>query len=137
MEISYRKRIKEAQQKKRTELSRKYQKLNHPRKGQCNFVFPIKSIEHIGAMKSYLFKKSARDYLLFILGINNGLRTGDLLKLKVKDLKDLKAGDSIKIKEGKTKQSYSPKASKIAKTVSLKDIRDFAFSKIKKKKSNG
>ena len=46
-------------------------------------------------------------------------------------------GIAKSIKEGKTKSSYSPKASKIAKTVSLKDIRDFAFSKIKKKKNNG
>lgn len=104
MEKSYRNKIKETQRKKRRELSQKHQKLNHPEEGRCCFVHPIKSTDHIKAMKEYLYKKSARDYLLFILGINNGLRTGDLLKLKVKDLKDLKAGDSIKIKEGKTKK---------------------------------
>jgi len=36
------------------------------------------------------------------MGVNNGLRTGDLLKLKVRDVKGLKEGDSINIKEGKT-----------------------------------
>ena len=36
------------------------------------------------------------------MGINNGLRTGDLLKLKVMHVKDIQPGDSINIKEGKT-----------------------------------
>ena len=45
-----------------------------------------------------------RDLLLFTLGINNGIRTGDLLKLKVSDLKDLKPGDTTQIKESKTKK---------------------------------
>jgi integrase len=36
------------------------------------------------------------------MGINNGLRTGDLLKLKVMDVRGLKEGDKITIKEGKT-----------------------------------
>jgi integrase len=38
------------------------------------------------------------------MGINNGIRTGDLLKLKVKDVRHLKTGDYISIKEGKTKK---------------------------------
>jgi integrase len=36
------------------------------------------------------------------MGINNGLRTGDLLKLKVKDVSGLKPGESILINESKT-----------------------------------
>jgi integrase len=32
----------------------------------------------------------------------NGLRTGDLLKLKVSDVKGMKVGDTLVIKEGKT-----------------------------------
>ena len=43
-----------------------------------------------------------RNYLLFVLGINNGLRVGDILKLKVKDVKKLKPGQSIIIRESKT-----------------------------------
>ena len=42
------------------------------------------------------------DLLLFTMGINNGLRIGDLLKLRVKDVKDLKEGDTLTIKESKT-----------------------------------
>jgi integrase len=36
------------------------------------------------------------------MGTNNGLRTGDLLKLKVGDVKGMKVGDTLIIKEGKT-----------------------------------
>jgi len=38
------------------------------------------------------------------MGINNGLRTGDLLKLKVAQIKNLKIGDTLKIRESKTKK---------------------------------
>ena len=36
------------------------------------------------------------------IGVNNGLRTGDLLKFKVKDVKYLKTGDTLEIIESKT-----------------------------------
>ena len=36
------------------------------------------------------------------MGINNGLRVGDLIKLKVKDVRYMKAGETLTIKEGKT-----------------------------------
>jgi integrase len=36
------------------------------------------------------------------MGINNGLRAGDLVKLKVKDVQHLKVGDILTIKENKT-----------------------------------
>ena len=36
------------------------------------------------------------------MGINNGLRVGDLLKLKVSDVDRLKPGQTITIQEGKT-----------------------------------
>jgi integrase len=36
------------------------------------------------------------------MGINNGLRCGDLLKLTVSDVKDLKPGETLTIREQKT-----------------------------------
>jgi integrase len=36
------------------------------------------------------------------MGVNNGLRTGDLLELKIKDVRKMKPGDSISIREQKT-----------------------------------
>lgn len=49
-------------------------------------VYSIKELKDINKIKSYLKKKSDRDYTLFVLGINIGLRASDLLSLKVKDI---------------------------------------------------
>lgn len=76
-------------------------KSNHPPKGSKITVEPIRNPGHITSIK-HLLTSRPRDLLLFTLGINNGIRTGDLLKLKVKDLAGKKAGDSISIKESKT-----------------------------------
>ena len=81
----------------------KKKKRNQPEKGSRITVEPIRRIEDIRAI-SKLLTDSPRDHLLFVMGVNNGIRTGDLLKLKVKDVRNLKAGDSITIKEGKTKK---------------------------------
>jgi integrase len=76
---------------------------NHPKLGSKILVHPIQNPKDILSIKTYLSDKP-RDLLLFTLGINNGIRTGDLLKLKVSDIKDLKPGDSIQIKESKTQK---------------------------------
>ena len=77
---------------------------NHPKPGSKILVHPIQNVKDIQSIKTLLSDRP-RDLLLFTLGINNGIRTGDLLKLKVSDLKDLKPGDSIQIKESKTKKT--------------------------------
>ena len=50
------------------------------------YVEPIKEVEKINAIKRNLKKQSARDYLLFVFGINTGIRVNQLLSLKVKDI---------------------------------------------------
>ena len=52
------------------------------------YVDPIKDIESINAMKEILKKHSQRDLLLFVFGINTGLRVSELLSLKVEDVSD-------------------------------------------------
>ena len=74
---------------------------NHPKKGARTAVDPIRSRKDINSISKLLSDKP-RDLLLFKMGINNGLRTGDLLRIKVRDVRKLKAGDSICIKENKT-----------------------------------
>jgi integrase len=74
---------------------------NHPKKGDRIKVDPIRQIKDIRAI-SKLTSDNPRDHLLFLMGINNGLRAGDLIKLKVKDVRHLKVGDILTIKEGKT-----------------------------------
>jgi len=58
----------------------------------------MKDIQSISKMLS----DNPRNNLLFVMGTNNGLRTGDLLKLKVGDVNGMKIGDTLPIKEGKT-----------------------------------
>lgn len=65
-----------------------------------NVVHPIYDMETIQAIKKFLKARSERNYMLFIFGINTGLRISDLLKLKVKDVQ----GWKIYTKEGKTKK---------------------------------
>lgn len=48
---------------------------------------PIKDIERIYDIQDYLKYKNERDYVLFILGISTGYRAGDLVELKVRDVK--------------------------------------------------
>ncbi len=62
-------------------------------------VEPIRDKKKIDAMKKYLKGQSLRNYLLFVLGINSGLRIGDLLKLNVEDVVNK---ERISIKEQKT-----------------------------------
>jgi len=62
-------------------------------------VQPIRSKEKIQEIKDELLKSGYRDYLLFVAGINTGLRISDLLKLKVSDVRDK---EHIVIREQKT-----------------------------------
>ena len=50
-------------------------------------VQPIRDREIIAKIKTELLKNGYRDYLLFSLGINTGLRISDILKLKVINVK--------------------------------------------------
>jgi len=49
-------------------------------------VQPIRDKNKLNEMKIELKKRGTRDYLLFITGINTGLRISDIIKLKVSDV---------------------------------------------------
>jgi len=74
---------------------------NHPKKGSQITVDPIRADKDIKKVKR-LLKDNTRDLFIFTMGINNGLRISDLLKLKVGDVRDLKPGQTLKVKETKT-----------------------------------
>ena len=80
---------------------------NHPKKGDRIAVEPIRKIKDLKAISKYL-KDNPRDQLLFVMGINNGLRACDLLNLKVGQVRGLKAGGSVTIKESKTGRRSMP-----------------------------
>lgn len=49
---------------------------------------PIKEREKIENIKTELLKKSYRNYMLFLISINTGLKINDILDLKVKHVKN-------------------------------------------------
>jgi len=69
-------------------------------------VEPIKNIKDIAKVKQYLLGKSnKRDYMLFVVGINVGLRAGDLLSLKIGDVIDNgNIKDFVRMQEQKTRK---------------------------------
>lgn len=78
-----------------------------------NNVQPIRDIEKVEFIKEYLKDKNERDYIMFMVGINTGLRISDILKLRVKDV----SSDYISMREQKT-----GKQKRIIITPSLKRV---------------
>ncbi|UKS31122.1 site-specific integrase [Paenibacillus sp. HWE-109] len=64
-------------------------------------VQPIRSVEKLERMKTVLKGYSDRDWFLLVMGINVGLRIGDLLKLHVRDVRNK---SHLRIIEGKTQK---------------------------------
>ncbi len=63
------------------------------------FVEPIRDKRKIELVKVILKKNDFMDYMLFLMGINSGLRISDNLKLKVSDVRGKRY---IEVKEQKT-----------------------------------
>lgn len=71
-----------------------------------NYVEPIRDSDKVHEIANYLRKYSERNYIMFILGINSGLRISDILSLRIRDVK---GKDYISIREKKTgKQKIFP-----------------------------
>ena len=67
------------------------------------FVQPIKDLKQIETIKKLLRQQNLRDYCLFVLGINSGLRISDLLRLRISDVSEKgKPKDRIRLREKKT-----------------------------------
>ena len=62
---------------------------------------PIREKETILDIQDYLKSKNERDYILFALGIGTGYRAGDLVSLKVRDIKEALYHDYFRIMESK------------------------------------
>lgn len=85
------------------------------------FVQPIRNLKQIDTIKKLLKQKSLRDFCLFVLGINSGLRISDLLKLKISDvIENNKLKDRIRLREKKTNKFKDFPLSENAKSA-LKD----------------
>ncbi len=67
-------------------------------------VEPIRDRKKIELVKKVLKEHDKRNYLLFLMGINSGLRISDILKLKVCDVKNKEHIELIEQKTGKYKR---------------------------------
>jgi integrase len=74
---------------------------NRPQKGDQIRVDPIKKRKDIESIKK-LLADDHRNSALFTTGINTNLRASDLLRIKVDQVRDLKPGGEIELKEKKT-----------------------------------
>ena len=82
--------------------------------------YPIRKKEQREKIELILKTTNKRDYLLWILGTNTGLRISDILKLKVSDVK----GSFINIVEQKTQKKRMIKINKKLKEVLKEFIKD-------------
>lgn len=64
-----------------------------------NVVEPIRNLDELKKIECYLSQKNKRDFLIFLLGINWGLRISDILSLNVKDVKNK---NNVVLRERKT-----------------------------------
>ena len=92
------------------------------------FVQPIRDKKKINTMKKILLAKNVRDYCLFTLGINSGLRISDLLQLQIRDIIDETGNlrDRITLREKKTNKNKDFPISDIAR----KAIKDYLETRI-------
>jgi integrase len=79
----------------------KGQNLNHPAEGSTIKVDPIRELKDIKSIKR-LLQDSPRDLCLFTLGINTNLRASDMLAITAGQVRHLKAGGELVLKERKT-----------------------------------
>lgn len=71
----------------KTKTSNKYVNVTSKGIPKAEAVEPIRNLKDIEKIKRYLKgKDNKRDYALFVVGINIGLRASDLLKIKIGDV---------------------------------------------------
>ncbi|EGL19415.1 MULTISPECIES: tyrosine-type recombinase/integrase [Paenibacillus] len=90
---------------------------------------PIRDPEKITELQDVLKNHSMRDWLLFTIGINSGLHLNDILRLRVKDVKDRNEISITEEKTGKSKSFWIDDALKsyIGEYVQYMDDEDYMF----------
>lgn len=91
-----------------------------------NYVMPIRDKQKIKEMKNVLRSRSERDYILFMIGINTGLRVSDILPLRVKDVKGLKIM-AFEQKTGKTRPITVNAKLRVALDQYIKGKKDYEY----------
>ena len=76
---------------------------NHPKRGDTIKVEPIRTVNAINKIKANL-SNHPRNFALFVMGINTAFRASELLSIRVGQIRDLKAGDRLDVKQRKTRK---------------------------------
>ncbi|MCL6456523.1 MAG: tyrosine-type recombinase/integrase [Gorillibacterium sp.] len=69
-------------------------------------IQPIRDIETLLAVQSYLAARNLRDEFLYLMGINSGLRVSDLLWLTVRDVQSGQHVLTRELKTGKVRRFF-------------------------------
>lgn len=80
---------------------RKGQNPNHPKAGSQIVVEPIRNLKDIQAIRK-LLADNPLYAAIFTVGINTNLRAGDLLDIRARQVRNIKALDEITLREQKT-----------------------------------
>lgn len=105
------------------------------------YVNAIRDIGRINAIKRLLKEQSTRDYLLFVLGINTGLKIGELLSLKIQNIIDENGAvrNFLELEEDSKKEISIFINNKVRKAISIHlsttspDFHDYLFKSSKTK----
>ena len=94
-------------------------------------VEPIKNVKDIKLIKAVL-KDNKRNYMLFVVGINVGLRAGDLLSLRINEVADGNAKGKIVIKNTVTiREEKTDKLREFTLNKSAKDAIELYLNSLK------
>lgn len=85
------------------EISSSIPNPNHPKLGDTIKVEPIRTVNAINKIKKAL-APSPRNFAIFVVGINTAYRASELLSIRLGQVRHLKAGDRLEVKQKKTKK---------------------------------
>lgn len=101
-----------------------------------NEVQPIRDLDKVQEVAAILKKRSFRDYFLFVLGTQTGLRISDLLKLRVRDVRNKTHVSIVEKKTGKPKRFLLSPSVRVLINDYIEEMKDEDFLFPSRKGSN-
>ncbi len=92
-------------------------------------IGPIRDMDKVDEFKRAAGVKGRRNYIMVLIGLNTGLRIGDILKIKVSDVRNRDSFTMQEQKTGKTKRVYLQRGvqSEIQEYISHAKLKDSDF----------
>ena len=86
-----------------TDVSTSTANPNHPKLGDTIKVEPIRTVTAVNKIKKAL-APSPRNFALFVVGVNTAYRASELLSIRLGNVRHLRPGDRLEVKQKKTKK---------------------------------